>query len=121
MVVAASSTWHYFILDVLTVEAYVCGDGDKLIIHMNISQVIMESDLLELVSLWKTRNNHRDSTLHVLKQIHELVGGCKYFDILHVNREVNLSPHNIAKFASSSDSNCTYIYPRCWNTSSCTE
>jgi hypothetical protein len=75
---------------------------------MNISQVIIESDSLELVSLWKTRNSHRASILPV-KQIQELVEGCNYFDILHVNREANLAAQNIAKFASSSDPDCAWI------------
>jgi hypothetical protein len=55
--------------------AYACRDGAKLIRRLNISQGIMESDSLELVSLWKSRNNHRASILPVLKQIQELVEG----------------------------------------------
>jgi hypothetical protein len=58
-VLATSSAWHDFIPDVLTAEAYASRDGAKLMRRMNISQAIMESDSPELVSLWKTRNNHR--------------------------------------------------------------
>ena len=53
-IVAASSTWHEYVPDALTAEAYACWDGVKLMKFWNVRQAVLETESMEFVSLWKS-------------------------------------------------------------------
>lgn len=109
-VVAARSTWYDAVPNVITAEAYACRDGVNLICNLNLNlKVILETDNIEFVTLWKTRND-RSSILPILHQIEELCRMCISFEVIHVKREANMAAHVTAKNASPLSAVNTWLY-----------
>jgi hypothetical protein len=114
-VVAAKCKWYGSVPDALTVEAFAVRDGAALVNNLHWPKVVLETDSLELQSLWRTRKDNRASILPILNEIQELTGRCASFDLVHVKREANMAAHNLAKFASVSCAECNWLYqtPEC--------
>ena len=107
-IVAASSKWYDSVPNVLTAEALACRDGAKMMKILNIRQGTMETG--SRVSFWRSRKHHRASILSIINEIQELVEGCSGFDIYHVKREANIAAHKVAKFATESNPECSWIH-----------
>jgi hypothetical protein len=114
-VIAAKCKWYNSVPDALTAEAFAVRDGAALVNNLHWPKVVLETDSLELQSLWRTRKDNRASILPVLNEIQELTGRCASFDLVHVKRKTNMAAHNLAKFASVSCAACNWLYqtPEC--------
>uniref|UniRef100_A0A453FJQ7 RNase H type-1 domain-containing protein n=1 Tax=Aegilops tauschii subsp. strangulata TaxID=200361 RepID=A0A453FJQ7_AEGTS len=68
----------------------------------------METDCLEIVDLWKSRQYSMSMVAPVLLEIRELASSFSFFDIQHVNRSANVPTHLCAKHA------CTLTVTESW-------
>jgi hypothetical protein len=64
--------------------------------------VVMETDSLELVNLWKNRATQRSELAPILYDIQEKVSSFASFSVVHVSRSANQAAHACASFAVSS-------------------
>jgi hypothetical protein len=53
----------------LAVEAEACRDGVRLVVAKGIRRVVIETDSLELVSLWKNRRQQRSEVSDGLRYL----------------------------------------------------
>jgi hypothetical protein len=58
-VLAAKCKCYVLIPNILTAEAYVARDGSVLMNLLNRPKVMLETDSLELQSLWRSKDNNR--------------------------------------------------------------
>jgi hypothetical protein len=114
-VLAAKCKWYDSIPNILTDEAYAARDGAVLMNLLNRPKVMLETDSLELQSLWRSKDNNRSTILPVLNEVQELMGRCMVFEFSHVKREANSVAHGLAKYASISCLENTWLYenPEC--------
>ena len=114
-VLVAKCKWYDSIPNILTVEAYAARDGAVLMNLLNRPKVMLETDSLELQSLWRSKDNNRSTILPVLNEVQELMGRCMVFELSHVKREANSVAHDLAKYASISCLERTWLYeiPEC--------
>lgn len=59
-------------MDATTVEAWACRDGMKLAERRGAVKLCIESDCLELVQLWESRETRRPVIRPILREIQEL-------------------------------------------------
>ena len=74
-------------------------EGVKFAKVRGFTHVIMETDCLEVVSLWNTHHNTRSIVAPILDEIGELARDFILFDIHHVTRSANVPAHLCAKRA----------------------
>jgi ribonuclease HI len=89
------------ITDPLIAESMALREGVLFARLRGISRVIMETDCMEVVNLWKTRHNSRSIVAPLLEEIGELASSFISFDIQHVIRTSNYPAHLCAKHAST--------------------
>jgi hypothetical protein len=89
------------ITDPLIAESMALREGVLFARLRGISRVIMETDCMEVVNLWKTRHNSRCIVAPLLEEIGELASSFISFDIQHVIRTSNYPAHLCAKRAST--------------------
>ena len=89
-------------------EAIAIHEGVKFAKQRGSTHVIMETDCLEVVSLWNTRHNTRSIVAPILDEIEELARDFSLFEIQHVMRTANIPAHLCAKRA------CTLNVTECW-------
>ena len=87
------------ISDPLIMEGLSLRDGVRFASLRGFSHVVMETDCLEMVTLWNTRHNSRSIVAPLLLEIGELCNNFTLFVIQHVNRPANLPAHLCAKRA----------------------
>jgi len=109
-VLAAKCKWYDSTPNILTVEAYAAHDGAVLMNLLNQLKVMMETDSLEMQSLWRTNDNNRSTILPVRNEIQEHIGRCMVFELSHVKREAKIVAHDLAKFAPISCLEHTWMY-----------
>jgi hypothetical protein len=109
-VISVSSRWYENIPDVITAEAFACRDGADMVGKLNLTNVILETDNMEVAALWKSRAKNRSRILPLLYQIEELSRPCISFEINHVRREANMDAHYTAKNASPSNDVSTWMH-----------
>ena len=85
-VLVAKCKWYDSIPNILTVEAYAARDGAVLMNLLNRPKVMLETDSLELQSLWRSKDNNRSTNRPVLNEVQELIGRCMVFELSHVKR-----------------------------------
>jgi hypothetical protein len=83
----------------LVAEAEACRDDVRLAVK-GIRRVVIETDSLELVSLWKNKRQQRSEVTIILHDIQELAIDLDLFDWVHTRRLVNVAAHLCAKHAS---------------------
>ena len=98
---AAWSKPYPHITDPLIAEASALRDGVIFAQLRGFSQVLMETDCLELVQLWHSRRFSRSIVAPLLLEIEELALSFLSFDVQHVLRNSNMSAHLCAKHACS--------------------
>ena len=87
------------ISDPLIMEGLSLRDGVRFASLRGFSPRGMETDCLEMVTLWTTRHNSRSIVAPLLVEIGELCNNFTLFDIQHVNRPANVPAHLCAKRA----------------------
>jgi len=68
----AQANWYDRCLDACTMEALACRNGLMLAREHGKQWVILETDCLELVNLWKKRDSQRSIIDPILKEIEDL-------------------------------------------------
>ena len=99
---------HFGVSDPFIPETLVLRDGVIFANLRGFSHVIMETDCLEIVNLWKTRHYSLSVVAPVLGEIRELALVFSSFDIQHVNPAANVPAHLCAKHA------CTLMVTESW-------
>ena len=100
---AASARWLPSTSSVLVTEAEACRDGLRLALNMGeIRDMIMETDSLQLVSLWNSRRQQLLEIAVILQDREEMVQSLTSFYFAHVKRSANNVAHLCAKQASQS-------------------
>jgi hypothetical protein len=77
----------------LLAEAEGLRDGVRLIPESTAEHIILETDSLELVSLWKNRNNHRLEVTAILRDIEEMLASKPPAKIIHTRWMANFAAH----------------------------
>jgi hypothetical protein len=85
----------------LVAEAEAWRDGLRLLGQSGHQQVILKSDSMELITLWRSREEQRLEITPILKEIHTMIAGISSFTTLHTRRTGNMVAHICAKYASS--------------------
>ena len=99
---AASARWLYSTSSALVIEAEACCDGLCLALNMGeIRDMIMETDSLQLVSLWNSRRQQLLEIAVILQDREEMVQSLTSFCFAHVKRSANNVAH-LCKQASQS-------------------
>ena len=75
---------HFGVSDLFIGETLALRDGVIFANLRGFSHVIMETDCLEIVNLWKTRHYSFSVVAPVLVEIRELASSFSFFDIQHV-------------------------------------
>lgn len=92
----AQARWYDRGLDACMIEALACRDGLKLAKQHGERRVVLETDCLELVNLWKTEV--QCSIIDpVLKEIQELRLAFQDFSFVCVSRYCNKIAHVLAR------------------------
>jgi ribonuclease HI len=95
-------------------EAFACRDGLKLARQHGEQRVILETDCLELVNLWKKRDSQRSVVDPILKEIQDLELAFQEFSFVYVSRSCNKVAHVLAKQVSSTQrSEKWHVTPLC--------
>ena len=97
----AQARWYERGLDACTMEALACRDGLILAKQHGEQKVLLETDCLELVNLWKKQHLQRSIADPVLKEIEDLSLAFHEFIISFGNRIYNKVAHVLAKQVSS--------------------
>lgn len=98
---AAQARWYDRGLEPCLMEALACRDGLRLAQQQGVQKVILETDCLEVVNLWKKKEEQRSIADPVLKEIDGLRLAFHDFSVFHVKRECNKVAHVLAKQVSS--------------------
>ena len=96
------------VTDPLIAEAMSIREGVRFANLRGFQEVIIETDCLEVVELWKNRHNSFAVVAPLFYEIGELATVFSYFDILHVIRSANYPAHLCAKRA------CTLSMTESW-------
>ncbi|KAE8781948.1 Casein kinase I-2-like protein [Hordeum vulgare] len=99
---------HPGISDPFIMEALSVLEGVKFAKLRDFIHVIMETDCLEVVTLWNTCHNTCPIVAPILDEIGELVRDFILFEIQHVMRTTNIPAHLCAKRA------CNLNVTECW-------
>jgi ribonuclease HI len=86
----------------LVAEAEAWRDGLRLLGPSPQQQVILETDLMELITLWRSREDHRLEVTPILKDIQAMTMVYSSFSMIHTRRMGNTAAHICARNASSS-------------------
>ena len=97
----AQARWYEQGLDACMMEALACRDGLMLAKQHGEHKVLLETDYLELVNLWKKQHLQRSIVNPVLKEIEDLSLAFHEFIISFGNRIYNKVAHVLAKQVSS--------------------
>lgn len=88
-------------LDVCMMEAMACRDGLLLAKQHGELRVMLDTDCLELINLWKKKGMQYSTVDPVLKEIDVLRLAFQEFSFSYVNRSCNKIAHTLAKHVSS--------------------
>ena len=91
------------VTDPLIAEAMAVWEGVIFANLRGFSNVVLETDCLEVVNLWNTRHDSWSVVAPILVEIGELAGSLNYFYIHHVVRSANGPVHICAKHACTID------------------
>ncbi|KAK1679088.1 hypothetical protein QYE76_039936 [Lolium multiflorum] len=105
----AASSWLESVPDALTAEAIACCEGVKLCLGGTDMKIILESDCMTLVELWKTRKKNRAAIWPILNHIEALSKEFISFDFRFVSRKANMAAHLTAKNMSSAMPECIWV------------
>ena len=86
-------------MDALTTEAYACRDGMILAERHGVTQLCLETDCQEVVTLWENRGNSRSVIHPILMEIQERSLQFQAFSFIHASRLCNKVAHELAKQA----------------------
>jgi hypothetical protein len=92
----------------LIAEALVVRDGVIFAQLRGYSKVVLETDCLEVISLWNNRHDSRSVVAPILQEVGELVISFNSFIFQHVFRLANNAAHLCAKLA------CTLTVSSSW-------
>jgi ribonuclease HI len=96
----AQARWYERSLDACMMESLACRDGLELAKQHGEQRVILETDCLELVNLWK-KEAQRSVIDPVLQEIQNLCLAFQDFSFVFVNRCCNKIAHVLAKQVSN--------------------
>jgi hypothetical protein len=89
------------VASVLVAEAEAWRDGLRLIGPSVHQQVILEADSMEMIALWRSRDEQRWEITPILKEIQAMTTSLSSFTTLHIRRTGNVAAHICARHASS--------------------
>lgn len=67
------------------------------------SHVVMEIDCLELVNIWKSRDNSRSIVAPIFEELEDISASFASLMVTHVGRSCNVPAHQCARLACSLD------------------
>jgi hypothetical protein len=108
---AASARWKDSMGSALMAEVEAFRDGVRLIPAGTRERIVVESDWLELVMLWKNKGNHRSEIKAILDDVEEMISDFTSFQLLHTRRERNFAAHLSAQHASSTLASFVWFNP----------
>jgi hypothetical protein len=82
-------------------EAGAWRDGLRLLGPSVHHQVILESDSMELLALWRSWDEQRSEITPILREVHDMTRGLSSFITMHTRRSGNVPAHICASQASS--------------------
>jgi ribonuclease HI len=101
----ASARWLSAVSSALVAEAEACRDGLRLALNRTeFSGVILETDSLQLVSLWNSRLQQYSEIAVILEDIAEMISPLPSFCFSHVKRLANHVAHLCVKQLSHTSS-----------------
>jgi hypothetical protein len=84
----------------LVAENEAWRDGLRLL-RSSHQRVILESDSMERIALWRSRDEQRSEITPILKEIQAMTTGLSTFITTHTRRTGNSAAHTCARHASS--------------------
>jgi ribonuclease HI len=81
------------IASALVAEAEAWRDGLRLLGQSSYQQVVLESNSLELITLWRAWEKQQSEITPILKEIQTMVAGISSFKTLHIRRTGNMVAH----------------------------
>jgi ribonuclease HI len=107
----ASSSWLPVISPALIAEGEACRHGLRLVVERGFRRLIIESDSLQFVSLWKNRKEQRSEIVAILKEMEELASTMISFECIHIRRSANEVAHLCAKHVISLSTSSVWHEP----------
>jgi ribonuclease HI len=108
----ASARWLPAVFSALVAEAETCRDGLRLALNKTeFSSVILETDSLQLVSLWNSHLQRYSEIAVILEDIAEMISPLPSFCFSHVKRSANHAAHLCAKQVSHISSSFLWFQP----------
>jgi ribonuclease HI len=100
---AAAARWLPSASSALVTEAEACRNGLRMTLNMGeFRNVIMETDSVQLVSLWNSRQQQLSKIDVILQDIEDMVQAFYSFHFAHVKRSANSVAHLCAKQVTQS-------------------
>jgi ribonuclease HI len=93
----AQARWYEQGLGACTMEASACRDALALAKQHGVQRVLLETDCMDLVNLWKKKEMQRYVVDPILKEIEDLSLAFHEFSFSYVNRVCNKFAHVLAK------------------------
>jgi ribonuclease HI len=109
MLLRATALWFAHAASALILEAEAVRAGIRLAIDMGIQRVIIETDALEVVNLWKEKGTGRSIITSICQEVRELSGFLASFELNHVKRHANEAAHICSHRASPDRRRCLWI------------
>jgi ribonuclease HI len=100
MFLGAQATPYAHCMDATTVEAWACWDAMELARRCRAAKLCVETDCMELVRLWQSREMQRSVITPVLKEMQDLSLDFSEFSLVFASRLCNRVAHEIARQAS---------------------
>jgi ribonuclease HI len=97
----AQATPYAHCMDATTAEAWSCRDGMTLAMKCGVVKLCLESDCLELVRLWQSRETQRSLIAPVLMEMQDLSVSFNAFSLVYASRLCNKVAHEVARQAHS--------------------
>jgi ribonuclease HI len=91
----------------LAAEAEGCRDGLRMVLEGGFRRVVIETDSLQFVTIWKNRRQQR-SEIAVILEMKESASTLISFDCIHAKRSANEVAHLCAKYVTSSS--CSFVW-----------
>ncbi|SPT17421.1 unnamed protein product [Triticum aestivum] len=107
--IRAQARWYEYASSARMMEAMAILDAVNLASDMGWRGILVESDALEVVNLWKSQDFAKADIVRPLQEIKEPGGNFISFSISFVRRETNMAAHLTAKHASEVRRRCLCI------------
>jgi ribonuclease HI len=108
---AASARFLDTVGSALLAEAEGLRDGVRLTPEGITKHIILETDSLELVSLWKNKDKYRSEVTAILRDVEEMLSTMPPAKIIHTQRSANFAAHLCVQHASTCSQSFVWSFP----------